>query len=67
MLADDVVETPVGGDDGLLLLNREGEGEAVGPPEAQRRASWRIGRGATWAAFNTSTVSAQQQQQTPLP
>jgi len=29
MLADDVVETPVGGDDGLLLLNREGEGEAV--------------------------------------
>lgn len=29
MLADPVVETPVGGDDGALLLNREGEGEAV--------------------------------------
>src|SRR5208283_1976354 len=24
MLADDVIETPVGGDDGILLLNREG-------------------------------------------
>lgn len=29
MLADDVGEAPVGGDDGILLLNREGEGEAV--------------------------------------
>jgi hypothetical protein len=29
MLADDVMEAPVGGDDGILLLNREGGVEAV--------------------------------------
>jgi hypothetical protein len=49
MLADDGVETPVGGDDGILLLHCESEDEAVvirmTKVDRQTRsggASWRI-------------------------